>query len=501
MKSGFTAALLAITLTLGCGGVAVAQEAGTNQAEALDQAAITKTANLRAKEAFDKKDYETALSIWKPLAENGNSYAQSILGNMYLLGLGVKKQETEAARFWLLAANQKDMTAQRNLGFLYEVGVGVNFNFTKARDYYELSAAQGSEEAKKSLKELNTKLGMLNGALDSLKNNNFATAVTQFRILADQKFAAAQLALGRFYCLGIPGMPDKKEFDEQSAAAKALGVNYDPLKPNREECLRLLKLAAGRHYPLADLELASYYESSDRTRSNIEQVFFWYYKAAKDNDPKAQKKLGDIYALDRDEGFPVTRDVQKALEYYRLSAAQGNADANYTLGQMYEKGQGVPNDLKEAVRLYQLASGQGSAEAKERLGKTADDADKKAKTFELLNGLMSSASTTSGREIDEIPSKQNNTKDLSISKVIIIGAENRRVSLIQLQTKKDEIIIKSISINKGKCFAPFIKLPKTLTYGAAVRLIVTDGTMLGTGQCSVLDMKVTTDVGIVSASW
>ena len=46
-----------------------------------------------ALEAAQKGDYATALSIWRPLAEQGNAAAQFNLGLMYEKGDGVQKDD------------------------------------------------------------------------------------------------------------------------------------------------------------------------------------------------------------------------------------------------------------------------------------------------------------------------------------------------------------------------------------------------------------------------
>jgi len=44
------------------------------------------------------------------------------------------------------------------------------------------------------------------------------------------------------------------------------------------------------------------------------------------------------------------KDYKEAVKLYRLSAEQGDAEAQYNLGLMYDEGQGVPQDYKEAVK-------------------------------------------------------------------------------------------------------------------------------------------------------
>ena len=47
---------------------------------------------------------------------------------------------------------------------------------------------------------------------------------------------------------------------------------------------------------------------------------------------------------------------RKALKYYRKAADRLYAEAEYKIGQLYEKGQGVPRDLNEAAKWYYKAS-------------------------------------------------------------------------------------------------------------------------------------------------
>jgi TPR repeat protein len=64
----------------------------------------------------------------------------------------------------------------------------------------------------------------------------------------------------------------------------------------------------------------------------------------------------------------VAQDYKEAARLYGLAAAQGNANAQYNLGVMYDNGTGVAQDYKEAVRLYRLAAAQGDARAQSNLG-------------------------------------------------------------------------------------------------------------------------------------
>ena len=69
--------------------------------------------------------------------------------------------------------------------------------------------------------------------------------------------------------------------------------------------------------------------------------------------------------------FP--QNYKTAVKWYRLSAEQGHAGAQFNLGLMYRKGEGVLQDYKTAVKWYKLAAEQGHASAQTNLGTMYDD--------------------------------------------------------------------------------------------------------------------------------
>jgi uncharacterized protein len=79
---------------------------------------------------------------------------------------------------------------------------------------------------------------------------------------------------------------------------------------------------------------------------------------------RAQFNLGVMYT--KGEGVPP--DPTEALKWYRLAAAQGVARAQFNLGVMYTKGEGAPQDFTEALKWYRLAAAQGDADAQFNLG-------------------------------------------------------------------------------------------------------------------------------------
>jgi TonB family protein len=74
--------------------------------------------------AYLRGDYESALRLWRPLAEQGNARAQNNLGVMYENGKGIPEDVAEAIKWYSLAAEQGYAGAQNNLGLIYAIGRG-----------------------------------------------------------------------------------------------------------------------------------------------------------------------------------------------------------------------------------------------------------------------------------------------------------------------------------------------------------------------------------------
>jgi TPR repeat protein len=80
---------------------------------------------------------------------------------------------------------------------------------------------------------------------------------------------------------------------------------------------------------------------------------------AEQGQAKAQFNLGYMY----DKGNGVTQDYAEAVKWYRKAAEQGDADAQNNLGNRSYNGEGVTQDYAEAVKWYRKSAEQGHANA------------------------------------------------------------------------------------------------------------------------------------------
>lgn len=105
----------------------------------------------QALSAYNNKDYETALPIWRKMATEGNGDAQYALGVAYFKGEGVTRNLSDSMKWFEQAANSGNVQAMFNLGAAYWEGNGTRQSYAEAVEWWEKSAAGGQSAAQYNL--------------------------------------------------------------------------------------------------------------------------------------------------------------------------------------------------------------------------------------------------------------------------------------------------------------------------------------------------------------
>lgn len=199
---------------------------------------------------------------YKDAAELGNAEAQNELGNCYLYGTGVTRNDGEAAKWYKKASDQGFAPAQNNYANCCELGRGVKQDLPEAANLYQKAAAQ--------------------------------------------EIAAAQYNFGRFCHKGIGGVPEsiveaikwyQKAADQGSATAQyELAVCYQygsiGVARNLSKAIALYEMAAVQGLADAQYSLGCILqEGTGGTFIDIVKAVTWYQKAAKQGHSKAQNRL------------------------------------------------------------------------------------------------------------------------------------------------------------------------------------------------------------------
>lgn len=148
-------------------------------------------------DAYEKRDYRTALKAFEPLAKQNNPIAQNYLGAMYYNGTNVTPKDYDmSARLFRVAADNGSAEAQYNLARLYQVGHGVNKDPVESLNLLNKSAKQGYPPAKQILARLQKGSGDNNFDWDSILKGvgaaAAAAAALYFMFNSDSKDADAK---------------------------------------------------------------------------------------------------------------------------------------------------------------------------------------------------------------------------------------------------------------------------------------------------------------------
>jgi uncharacterized protein len=170
--------------------------------------------------------------------------------------------------------------------------------------------------------------GSFEDASSAYRRGDYAIALREFRLLADQGHAVAQYDLGLMY------------FNGQ-------GVQRD-----FTEAVKWFRLAADKGHAGAKSNLGAMYLSGQGVPQNVAEAVRLYRLAAGQGYAIAQHNLGAMYL----SGQGVAQDYVEAARWFRLAAEQGYASAQFGLGVLYEDGQGVAQDYVRAHMWYNLAS-------------------------------------------------------------------------------------------------------------------------------------------------
>jgi TPR repeat protein len=101
------------------------------------------------------------------------------------------------------------------------------------------------------------------------------------------------------------------------------------------------------------------YDNGQGVPQNYKAAIKWYRMSAEQGNMFAQYNLGNKYY----HGKGITQDYKEAVSWYRKAAEQGNVGAQNNLGVMYGRGEGVLQDFVIAHMWWNIAASNGHADA------------------------------------------------------------------------------------------------------------------------------------------
>ncbi|OLF52159.1 tetratricopeptide repeat protein [Pseudomonas chlororaphis] len=91
-------------------------------------------------------------------------------------------------------------------------------------------------------------------------------------------------------------------------------------------------------------------------------------KASDEGDAQAQYELGEFYY----DGKNTPRDLNQALSYFEKASLQGHAQAQFKLGTMFFHGEGVPANNVQAYIVLKMAAVNGAEDALDTADEVAE---------------------------------------------------------------------------------------------------------------------------------
>ena len=185
---------------------------------------------------------------------------------------------------------------------------------------------------------------------------DYREAVKWLRKAAEQGHIFSQATLGTVYAEGVPGVVEKDY-------PQALMWFIFAAAKGDMEAMEFRDNQANRMTPSQIVEaqkLAREFKPRDVHTKALQE----FRPLAEQGDATAQFKVGLIYY----KGQGVQPDYLEALNWFKKAALQGHPLAQYNVGYMYEKGEGTPQDYLEAAKHYRLSAEGGDKSAQYNLG-------------------------------------------------------------------------------------------------------------------------------------
>jgi len=208
-----------------------------------------------------------------------------------------------------ILARQGNVNAMMKLGGTYSTQA----NMAEALRWFEMAAEKNNKEACAELATF----------YHARENRDFSKSIKWLRKGAELGHIDCMYGLGTFI------------FQGEVKGAKP------------EEGLKWVALAAGKGDAKAQTWLGLKRFNGDFMEKDFPKAKEWFMKAARQNYPPAQYRLGKFYSEDRGKE---KHDVKEALKWFRLAARQGYVHAQNAMAVFYLDGVGVEKDVREGYR-------------------------------------------------------------------------------------------------------------------------------------------------------
>ena len=351
-------------------------------------------------DAYDSGDFAVAFKIWNTLAKEGDPLSQFNLGVMYSRGEGTRKNGKRALEWYMRSAEQGYAPAQFNLGAIYIEGSIVDADQKKAAAWWQLAAEQEFVQAQFNLASLYCRGIGVSRDREQCKfwygkaatNGDTHAQKMLDHILASENTLKADELTVELTEIAVKESDSKENTVNKTEVIAAPDVGLDT-SPSAEN-------DATNNAPKADLEsslVAAAEESLMEEKLEEERL------SNQEKEPVVRKiSAEERVMLSKAQAAFTRSNYMKAHDIWLPLAESGIAEAQYSLGFLYQSGWGPERDLLQAVAWYTSASEQDEARAQFNLGilllNGEDNVEKDTETGILWLTRSADANNTRAKE-------------------------------------------------------------------------------------------------------
>jgi hypothetical protein len=356
------------------------------------------------------------------------------LGKLYFYDMGTEMDEFKAMNCFRKAETMEIPEAYYFLGLAYYEAKGVvSPNIQKAEEYFRKAAEAGYSDAIKAIAELYMQSGQENGyekAIEYLKTiaeGEHADIAYEglMRIAVEQMNAQDydDPQNSELYQKALRFETSGKEAGMTESLSKAFldrGINLYNIE-KYESAIAPLLLAAQMGESEAATHLGDLYFYGHGVDTDYEQSYYWFAKAAQSNNAYAQYSIAFMYI----KGQFVEKDDTQVIKWMKLAAENGYTEAQKNMGEYYYYGSfGCRRDMKEAIKWYEMGAKSNEPTCVFTLGLIYEEGDG------VQKNILKAADWYQKGAQAGIPSCLYNLGKLIINKEIS-GEEEKGFNLIQ----------------------------------------------------------------------
>jgi len=280
--------------------------------------------NLYGLGLADDSAFETAVRSIDDIVKKGNSWAANVVGNMYASGNIVQTDGKKAVEYLQAAAVSGTPASMHKLGEMYRDGTVVEQNLEESVRWFKEGMRAGSMWSAVSLVNM---FGA--GTADK---ETFDAALKALENMCITGNVSAMRTLGSFYRNGTVVKPDSEKalhwlktasrFGD-SASKHMVGEIYRDgkgVEKNAPEALKWFMSAAEQGNMHSALAIIRMHDAKQADEESFEYAFKRIEQLADGGNVTAIRTLGTMYL----EGKSVTKDIEKAKEWFKKSAILGD---------------------------------------------------------------------------------------------------------------------------------------------------------------------------------